>query len=263
MSRSLPRFILPLAAILALAGPAAAHTGYLKPNLFNTPQRGHVTVEGAFAEEMFVPDFVMKADDYHVVTPAGTKVKLGGVTYLRDLALFEVDLPVNGTYRVSTGIREGAKRKMALVGAKWEPLRENAELPAGTRVAEAQSITRSDVYISKGPASDKALAPAGTGLEIIPQAHPNRLDKDGTLPVKLLFEGKPLAGVAINLLGPGLPGDEDAKAVTVTTDKDGKASFALPIEGAFVLLARHRVEAAEGPVGVRSHSATLTFAVGS
>ena len=67
----------------------------------------------------------------------------------------------------------------------------------------------------------------------------------------------------ISLHGPDLPDDEDAKAVTVTTDKDGKANITLPKDGAFLLLARHRVEAADGPVAVKSHSATLTFAVGA
>lgn len=252
-----------LLGLIALSGTAAAHTGYLLPNLFTTPQRDHVTVEASFTEEFFVPDVVMKADDYHVVTPAGTKVTLAAVTYLRDLAVFEVDLPENGTYRISTGPREGARRKMALVNGKWEPVREKEGAPAGARVAEAQSITRSDVYVSKGPASDKALAPSSTGLEIIPLSHPNRLDAGGKLPVRLLFDGKPLAGVAISLHGPELPDDEDAKALSVTTDAEGKASFDLARDGAFVLLARHRVEAAAGPVAVRSHSATLTFAVGS
>lgn len=252
-----------LAALIALTGPAAAHTGYLKPNLFNTPQRDHVTVEASFTEEMFTPDIVMKADDYHVVTPAGAKVKLASVTYLRDLAVFEVDMPETGTYRISTGLRTGATRKMALVNGKWEAVREREGAPAGARVADAQSITRSDVYVSKGPASDKALTPAGVGLEIVPLAHPNRLDAGAALPVRLLLDGKPVAGVTISLQGPKLPDEEDGKAVTVTTDNDGKASVALPQEGTFLLLARHRVEAADGPVAVKSHSATLTFAVGS
>lgn len=252
-----------LAVLLLIAGPAAAHTGYLKPNLFNTPQRDHVTVEASFTEEMFIPDIVMKADDYHVVTPSGAKVQLAAVTYLRDLALFEVDLPEPGTYRVSTGVREGAKRKMALVGGKWEPVREREGAPAGARVADAQSITRSDVYVSKGPVSDRALTPAGAGLEIIPLSHPNRLDAGAALPVRLLLDGKPVAGAAISLQGSDLPDEEDTKAVAVTTDKDGKATIMLPKEGAFLLLARHRVEVADGPVALKSHSATLTFAVGS
>jgi len=257
-----PASLLSLAALLALASPAAAHTGYLKPNLFNTPQRDHVTVEASFTEEMFTPDIVMKADDYHVVTPAGAKVRVAAVTYLRDLAVFEVDLPEAGTYRISTGLRVGATRKMALVNGKWEPVRERDGVPAGAKVADAQSITRSDVYVSKGPASDKALTPAGVGLEIVPLAHPNRLDAGAALPVRLLLDGKPVAGVAISLQGPKLPDEEDAKAVTVTTDKDGKASIALPQGGTFLLLAQHRVEVADGPVAVKSHSATLTFAVG-
>lgn len=250
-----------LSALLGLAGPALAHTAYMKPNYFTTPQRGHVTVEASFAEEFFVPDFVMKADDYHVVTPAGTRVALSSVTYLRDLAVFEVDLPENGTYRISTGVRAGAKRKMALVDGQWQPVRDRDGAPAGARVAEAQSITRADVYVSKGPASDRALAPTGTGLEIQPLAHPNRLDAGTTLPVRLLLDGRPVAGVTITLHGPGLPDEEDEKAVAVTTGADGRAGIALPHAGGFVLLARHRVEAADGPVAVKSHSSTLTFNV--
>ncbi|OYQ35536.1 hypothetical protein CHU95_07355 [Niveispirillum lacus] len=254
-------FAATVVALWLCAGSAAAHTGYLKPNLFNTPQRDHVTVEASFTEEMFTPDIVMKADDYHVVTPAGAKVKLPSVTYLRDLALFEVDLPENGTYRISTGLRTGSTRKMALVNGKWEPVRERDGVPAGSRVADAQSMTRSDVYVSKGPANDQALKPAGVGLEIVPLSHPNRLDAGGRFLVQLLLDGKPVPGVTISLQGPTLPDEEDAKAVAVTTDKDGKASIALPQDGTFLLLSRHRVEAADGPVAVKSYSATLTFAV--
>lgn len=247
--------------LLLPAGLAGAHTPYLKPNLFTTPQRDHVTVEASFAEDFFVPDVVMKADDYHVVTPSGARLKLASVTYLRDLALFEVDLPDPGTYRISTGQRTGSTRRMALVNGKWEALREG-EVPAGVRVAEAQSITRADLYVSKGPVSEKALAPTGVGLEIVPMAHPNRLDAGGALAVRLLFEGKPLAGAAISLHGEG-PEEGGAKPVTLTTDAEGKASFSLPRDGTFLLLSRHRVEVPDGPVAVKSHSATLTFAVGA
>jgi len=246
--------------LLALTGAAGAHTPYLKPNLFTTPQRDHVSVEAAFTEDFFIPDVVMKADDYHVVTPSGAKLKTGPVTYLRDLAVFEVDLPETGTYRISTGQRLGSTRKMALVAGKWQPFREG-EVPAGARIAEAQSITRADVYVSKGPASDKALAPTGTGLEIVPLVHPNRIDPGTALPVRLLFQGKPLAGAVISLHGEGLADEEDAKAARVTTDADGRASVTLPRAGTFLLLSRHRIEAADGPVAVQSHSVTLTFQV--
>lgn len=249
---------------LMMAGHAMAHTPYLKPNLFTTPQRDHVTVEASFTEEFFVPDIVMKAEDYHVVNPAGAKLPVANLIYLRDLALFEVDLPVVGTYRLSTGERAGATRKMALVDGQWQSLRErDGSAPANaTRVADAQSITRADVYVSKGPASDTALAPTGKGLEIVPLTHPNRLDAGGRLPVRVLFDGKPVAGGEIGLYRAGKEEEPAAKPVLVRTDAKGEAGFDLKETGTFLLLIRHRVEVAgTGPVAVKSHSTSVTFQV--
>jgi uncharacterized GH25 family protein len=255
-------------AVILSALPAAAHTQYLKPNVFSTPQRDHVTVEGSFTEELFTPDLAMKADDYHVITPAGVKQKIENIIYLKDLAVFEAALPENGTYRFSTGERPGATRKMALINGKWEALRDPKEAPAGARVADAQSFTRADVYVSKGPASDAALKPNGSGLEILPLAHPSKLDEGGTFPVQLLFQGKPLAGVDITLQGGEAAHEHDEKgedkheaAAKAVTDKDGKASFALKEHGTYLLLARYRVEAPDGAVAVKSYSVTLTFQV--
>lgn len=262
------RTALMMAGSLLLSLPVAAHTQYLKPNVFATPQRDHVTVEGSFTEELFTPDIAMKSDDYHVITPAGVKQKIENIVYLKDLAIFETALPENGTYRFSTGERPGGTRKMALVNGKWEGLRDPKEAPAGARVADTQSFTRADVYVSKGPASDAALKPSGSGLEFLPLAHPSKLDEGANFPIQLLYQGKPLAGVEISLQGSGGEHEHDeqgndhhedlAKAVT---DKDGKASFALKEHGTYLLLARYRTEAAEGPVAVKSYSVTLTFQV--
>lgn len=258
-----------LAALALLTTlPAVAHTQYLKPNIFTTPQRDHVTIEGSFTEELFTPDIAMKADDYHVITPAGVKQKIENIVYLKDLAVFEAALPENGTYRFSTGERPGATRKMALVNGKWEALRDPKDAPAGARVADAQSFTRADVYVSKGPASDAALKPTGSGLEILPLAHPSKLDEGGSFPVQLLYQGKPLAGVDITLQGGEAAHEHDEKgedkhegAAKAVTDKDGNASFALKEHGPHLLLARYRVEAPDGAVAVKSYSVTLTFQV--
>lgn len=265
MPRAWTLALLSGAALLA-ALPASAHTQYLKPNIFTTPQRDHVTVEGSFTEELFTPDIAMKADDYHVVTPAGAKIKIANIVYLKDLAVFEADLPENGTYRFSTGERGGATRKMALIDGKWTPLRDPKEAPAGARVADAQSFTRADVYVTKGPASDAALKPTGSGLEIVPLVNPSRLDEGGTFPVQVLFDGKPLAGTEISLHGGGEhghdeQGNHDAGLGSFTTDKEGKASIPTKEHGTYLILTRHRVEWKDGPVAVKSHSVSLTFQV--
>jgi uncharacterized GH25 family protein len=268
MMNRMQRAALLSGAAMLVALPSLAHTQYLKPNIFTTPQRDHVTVEGSFTEELFTPDIAMKADDYHVVTPAGARTKIANVIYLKDLAVFEADLPENGTYRFSSGERPGATRKMALVDGKWQPLRDPKEAPAGARVADAQSFTRADVYVTKGPANDTALKPTGSGLEFVPLVNPSRLDEGASFPVQVLYEGKPLAGVEVSLQGGGSEHGHNEKGEDVhetlgkaTTDKDGKVSLALKEHGTYLILARHRVEWKEGPVAVKSHSVTLTFQV--
>ncbi len=102
------------ASALLLSGSARAHSPYLMPNVFDVTQRDHVTVMGSFTEEFFAPDVAMKADDYHVIAPDGTKVALKPV-YTRDLAIVEAETKAAGTYRISTGIRAGRTAKAAWV----------------------------------------------------------------------------------------------------------------------------------------------------
>ncbi|HWW11667.1 MAG TPA: DUF4198 domain-containing protein, partial [Brevundimonas sp.] len=98
--------------MLALNGGAAlAHQPYLRPNVFDATGRDHVTVEAAFTEDVFAAEVVMRSDFYHVVGPNGD-TPIRNVTYLRDLAVFEADTPVDGTYRLSSGPRQGRTARM-------------------------------------------------------------------------------------------------------------------------------------------------------
>ncbi|GAA0624477.1 hypothetical protein GCM10009422_21020 [Brevundimonas kwangchunensis] len=47
---------------------------------------------------------------------------IGAVTHLRDLAVFEAETPVDGTYRLSSGPREGRTAKMCRnAEGVWNP----------------------------------------------------------------------------------------------------------------------------------------------
>jgi len=62
---------------------AVAHSPFLLPNHFDLGKRDHVSVQASFTEKFFVPDVVMKADDYHVVMPDGARVPIAPV-YTKD-----------------------------------------------------------------------------------------------------------------------------------------------------------------------------------
>lgn len=72
--------------------------------------------------------------------------------------------------------------------------------------------------------------PCGMKLEIVPEAHPGLLQAKGTLPVRVLLDGQPLANFPV-----GFVGENGAKSVLQTTNAEGKTTFALPKPGRYLL----------------------------
>lgn len=242
---------------LLLGGAALAHSPYLLPNVFMTEGRDHVTVEGSFTESFFVPDVAMKSDDYSVVGPDGAKLALMP-TYLTDLAVLEVKLEAEGTYRISTGARVGRTAKAYEKDGQWEFLEPGASPPEGATAVDMASLTSADVYVTKGKPNAAALAPRGKGIELIPASVEAAAGAPATF--KLLFDGQPLAGqtVQIHRAGEAYTG---MAPVEVKTGADGTVAFTAEQAGIYLAMTRYRVgpEAAGGPY--RSFTAALTFEV--
>ncbi len=68
----------------------------------------------------------------------------------------------------------------------------------------------------------RVTSPMGFHLEIVPGRHPQLLGARNTLPVQVLFKGRPLAGALVKLTN--LANDEKPVA-THRTDRNGRASF--------------------------------------
>lgn len=256
------KFPLRLLALAALLAPAAsAHSPYLLPNLFTVEKRDHVTVEAAFTEAFFTPDVAMKSDDYHLVGPDGAKLALTPV-YLKDLAVLEVPLAADGTYRISTGARVGRTAKAYLKDGQWEFLEPGEAPPAGAEAVDMLSLTRADTYVTRGKPDAAALTPLGRGLEIVPVTHPAEAAAGAAVSFRLLFEGQPLAGQPILLHRDGetLAGKAP---VEVRTGTDGGFAVTPSDPGIYLVMTRHRVGPAEPGTPHRSFTATVSFEVGS
>lgn len=245
------------AGLFIASVPALAHSPYLMPNHFDASQRDHVSVLGSFTEEFFIPDVAMKAADYHVVGPDGRKQALTPV-YSKDLAVIDVDTKSNGSYRISTGLREGSTRKAALVNGQWEFF---AAADAPKEAVDMQSWTRADVYVSRGTPQDSVLAQSGKALEIQPITHPNKLFAGQKLQLRVLFEGKPLADPVVLLTAGRDAGGDTPAPVEVKGGADGMVLLPLPRAGVFHVQARHRhAPQAAGKPG-RSYTTALTIEV--
>lgn len=144
-----------IAAVAALTAATAAHAHmpYVLPTLFDLGGGDHVTVQSSFAEDAFVPEVAMRDAPFHLVGPNGEALRIGTIAYLRDLTVFEADIPADGTYRVSTGQRAGRKGKMFRVGDKWEVRGEGAEAPPGAGLVDVQSMTLAEAFVTRGNTS--------------------------------------------------------------------------------------------------------------
>jgi uncharacterized GH25 family protein len=72
----------------------------------------------------------------------------------------------------------------------------------------------------------------GLPLEIVPEHNPYALPHSATLPVRVIYEGQPLVGALVKLTD--LEHDE-APFEMHLTDREGRARFAMPTHGAWLL----------------------------
>ncbi|ATQ41515.1 DUF4198 domain-containing protein [Caulobacter mirabilis] len=248
------------AVLLAAPASAWAHMPYLLPGQFELTGRDHVTVQAGFTEDAFIPDVVMKSDAWSVRGADGV-TPITKVTYLRDLAVFEVETPKAGAYRISSGVRMGRKAKMyKAADGQWLMVGEGGPTPAGVEQVDVQSVTVAEVYVSKGEPTDAVLSPSGKGLELRPITHPNRIFAGEAAKFELLYDGKPLAGARVEVYRSAGVYDGRKALEPVTTDPAGRFSLTAPDAGTYMTLVRHRGPAPAGSeTPYRSYSHSLTF----
>jgi uncharacterized GH25 family protein len=118
-----------------------------------------------------------------------------------------------------------------------------------------------DKVPAKNPGFDK---PLGHALELVPQANPvTPMGPDTPIKVRLLFNGKPLAGARVSFIPRGTTLKEGFdKRYERRTDAKGRASFR-PAEGNYYLVVAHHTRPKDAGKGYKStkYSATLTVLV--
>ena len=96
----------------------------------------------------------------------------------------------------------------------------------------------------------------GLTLELVPEKNPYAMTGGGDLPVRLLFEGKPLSGALVA----ALPYDAPEKKLAARSDHDGRVTFHLPSGGVWLVKAVQMTPVTGDPnADWRSVWASLTF----
>jgi hypothetical protein len=146
---------------------------------------------------------------------------------------------------------EGLERFEALHRSSGKPLTQIQEYY--TRCAKAL------IGVAGGKGEDRAI---GLPLELVALRNPYNLSAGDRLPVRVLFQGKPVGGVLIKAFNKDTP----TKPLRIRTDTEGRAEIPLRAPGVYLLNAVHMME----PTGIdvkgqtyqwQSLWASLTFAL--
>lgn len=182
-------FALPALIFAAIVSPVSAHTPYLVPMDF-APTQPAVTLHGSITDSgFFVPEFPFADGDFTVTASDGTITTANGLQ-LSQLSLFETRFTAEGTYRISTGNRDTRSQNMAVVEGKWRSVRAS-DITPDMKVIKVATMVRSDTYVSYKAPSERAPAPDGKGLEIVPLTHPNKVFAGQPFRYRVDFNGQP------------------------------------------------------------------------
>lgn len=262
------RFLLAMA--LAVPFSAAAHKQWLLPS--STVVAGQdpwITVDAAVSNQLYYPDHVpMRLDGIVITAPDGSTLAPQNGATGRYRSVFDVNLKQEGTYRianVNAGLsarwgerpaggpgpggmsppKDGkAPTAMPPGGPQNSPnggflrnvsVEELAtKIPKGAKNVEvSETASRVETFVTNG--TPTPVTPTGKGLELVPVTHPNDLFAGEQATFKLLVDGKPQAGLEVQVIRGATRYRNAQDEIKATTDADGQFSVTWPEPGMYWL----------------------------
>ncbi len=233
-----------IAALLVIAWPAAAHDFWIEPQAFR-PKPGTAVPLRLFVGQDFkgdsVPYFPQKFERYIVAGPAGTQ-PIPGV--LGDEPAGTVTPAAPGLYVIGLHtkpdsvsfdtpeefeqylLKEGLERNLALHQRRHK---------AGKKIEESYFRCAKSLIVT-GTASGDADRLLGFPLELVAETNPYHTR---TLRLRLLYQGKPLAGALVVAFNKAEP----LAKLKARTDDNGRVEFILPRSGVWLVTSVHMIPA--------------------
>jgi uncharacterized GH25 family protein len=215
--------------------PAGAHDFWIQPQQYRLRSPGITTLalevgHGPYRQHSPIP--LSRIKRFVDLAPSGAQQDLRGRP--------AVELHEPGTHILVLETDNRAQSHLPAIRFN-DYLRSEGLTPAllereRTRRMEADGSEsysrRAKALVHVGPADTAVLRPLGLSLEIVPEVNPYTEPRPATLPVKVLFAGRPLPGATVKLTQ--LEHDE-APLETHLTDAAGRAVFSMPTQGSWLL----------------------------
>ena len=245
---NLRRALLAAGVLAAACGPraASAHEFWIQPDRFwlpagaTTPMTLQVGTGTERQRSQLPPRRVLRFDatasdgqasDLRPALTLGAPTADGALSFARP-----------GAYVVT--LRSDANAQSHLSAARFNAYAQEEGLTPALEARAARGLqaidaserysrqTKALVQVGDGGGQDVVTRPVGLTLEIVPEVSPYVLPRPAVLPVRVLYEGRPLAGALVKITDLA----RDATPVEQhRTDGEGRAGFAMPGAGAWMM----------------------------
>jgi len=242
MKRPTLLFALAAAAALVFSSPAAlAHKAWLLPSqTVIAGEKPWITVDAAVSNDLFYFNHVpLRLDNLVITAPDGSQLQPQNAATGKYRSVFDVELAQPGTYRlavVNAGLNASWKEDGKPKRWRGNEASFATEVPKKAQDLQvSQSIGRVETFVTSGSPNQTALKPSGQGLELVPVTHPNDLFAGEPAQFKLQIDGKPAAGLEVEIVRGGTRYRNAQEEIKVTTDAQGAFSVTWPEAGMYWL----------------------------
>lgn len=240
--------------ILAAASPAAAHRLWLNTGQPQPVIGEEVAVEIGWGHK-FPQDEVIKEGflrELYALAPDGQKVEVREISRTR--FAFTPEIP--GTYTLRANVHPGFLSKTPQ-GYKLQSKRD---------LEEVVRCFRYDIRTKALICTDPQAAGSGRGgpdpLEIDALTAPARLAVGGSLELRVLFKGRPLAEAEVHATYAGFSDQPSTYAVNTQTDQDGLARIEILAPGPWMVHVTYEIPYPDPQeCDTLRYNTTLTFQV--
>lgn len=203
----------------------------------------------------------------HITSPDGTKKDL--VQQGKNYQYVSESQLAKGSYVITANYRPTFWSEFADDTWAQGDLTKN---PTAVACQQSQMFGKSIVVVDGGENLEAIRRPIGQELEIVPLANPNSAKMGKLFPVRVLFQGKPLADEIVTATADTIAlMDEEAthdhrepQIFSGKTDKEGKVNIIPLVEGFWKVKVKHKTPFAnQKQCHENSLSATLAMQIGT
>ena len=229
-----------LALALALPFSASAHKAWLQPSATVLSSDEWITVDAAVSNDLFFFNHVpMRAESLVITAPDGSAVQPQNPHTGKLRTVFDLQLTKPGTWRLAV-VNQGLFASWEENGQprRWRGTAEAfaTEVPKdAAKLQVSQAAGRVETYVTAGNPTTDVFTPSNQGIELVPVTHPNDLFAGEKADFRLLLDGKPAAGLEIEIVRGATRYRNAQEEIKVTTDANGAFSVTWPEAGLYWL----------------------------